>query len=51
MVEMIRERLGEYASITAQAWKDDDYYGVVTDDAQICVYKILHGIVLHTRSD
>jgi len=51
MVDLIKERIGEYSSITAQAWRDNDYYGVVTEDAQICVYRILEGVVLHQRFD
>lgn len=51
MVETIKDRIGEYACITSHSWRDNDYFGVVTEDAQICVYKILEGIVHYKRYD
>lgn len=35
----------------AHAWSDIDYFGVVTEDAQICIFKVAHEVVLHTRYD
>ena len=49
IVEM-KEFVGEYANITAHSWSQDgDYFGVCTDDGQVCVYKLGFDIVFFEK--
>ena len=46
----MKRNIGDYANITAHSWSSDgDFFGICTEDGQICIYKMGHRIIFCER--